>query len=110
MLCRSASGSASAFIAVSSRAARCRLQPSAAIVSAITRPMPFEAPVIKTDLPLRSTSIFTGSLIKFEHFAGESGPPDLGGPPGDQVAARAPPHRFDRHLIRQPHRAMELHA
>ena len=45
------------FIAASSRAARCRWQPSAAMCSAMTKPMPFEAPVIRTDLPLRLMSM-----------------------------------------------------
>src|SRR5215204_5338915 len=87
----------------------CRLQPSAAIYSAITSPMPFEAPVMRTDLPLRLMSIYR-SLINLENFAGEGGAHDLGRSAGDQITARTPPHGFNRHFGGQAHRAMKLHA
>ena len=51
------------------------------------------------------------SLVNLEDFAGERGAHDLGRPAGDQVAARAPPHRA-RSAFRWsvPMAAMELHA
>src|SRR5215510_15434218 len=71
--------------------------------------MPLEAPVIRTDLPLRSMSM-ERSLVELEDFACERGAHDLGGATGDQIAARAPPHRLDRHFGGQAHGAVKLHA
>src|SRR5262249_1751393 len=71
--------------------------------------MPFEAPVIRTDVPLRLMSI-ARSLIELEDFAGERRAHDLGGAAGDQIAARAAPHRLDRHFGGQSHGAVKLHA
>src|SRR5579862_9418849 len=51
-----------------------------------------------------------GSLIDFEHFAGKGGAHDLGGTAGDEIAARASPHRLDRQFGREAGGAMELHA
>ena len=42
------------------------------------------------------------SLVDFEDFAGKRGAHDLGRAAGDQIAARAPPHGFDRQFGRQP--------
>src|SRR4051812_45587137 len=107
--CCLVSRSAASLSSLSLRAAMCRLQPSAAMYSAMTRPMPFEAPVIRTDLPFRLMSIEC-SLIEFEDFAGEGRADDFGRPAGDQVAARAPPHGLDRQLVREAGGAVELHA
>src|SRR3954470_10740519 len=77
--------------------------------SAMTRPMPLEAPVIRTDLPLRLMSI-AGSLIDLEDFAGERRADDFGRSAGDQIAARPSPHGLDGKFRRQTGCAVELHA
>src|SRR6266436_4287179 len=75
----------------------------------MTRPMPLEAPVIRTDLPLRSMSI-AGSLIDLEDFAGERRADDFGRSACDQIAARAAPHGLDGEFGRESRCAVELHA